>query len=140
MAFVPGRGITASTTDLAEGTGHTVRPRGQEKIVCALERSAICMHNRSQIILSHVGGVAENTWQRPDRFYTRCRAPRCIMCARDLRMLALVFGLCRWSANWGRLLVVYANVFISLNLVPRKTNAENKHAAIRTENMVQNRD
>jgi len=36
--------------------------------------------------------------------------PHCILCARDLRMLAIVFGLCRWSASFGRLLVVYYRI------------------------------
>jgi hypothetical protein len=31
----------------------------------------------------------------------------CILCSRDLEMLAFVFGLCRWSANFGRFLVVF---------------------------------
>jgi hypothetical protein len=33
-----------------------------------------------------------------------CPPPRlhCILCGRDLIMLAFVFGLCRWSANFGR--------------------------------------
>ena len=36
--------------------------------------------------------------------------PHCILQARDLEKLALVFGLCRWSANFGRLLVVYHRI------------------------------
>jgi hypothetical protein len=33
-----------------------------------------------------------------------------ILCARDLIILAFGLGLCRWSANCGRLLVVYDRI------------------------------
>ena len=36
--------------------------------------------------------------------------PHCILRARDLEMLALVFCLCCWSTNLGRLLVVYYRI------------------------------
>jgi hypothetical protein len=36
--------------------------------------------------------------------------PHCILHARDLRMLAFDFGLCRWSAFFGRSLVVYYRI------------------------------
>jgi hypothetical protein len=38
--------------------------------------------------------------------------PHCILRARDSEILALVFGLCRWSANCGRLLAVYYSSFL----------------------------
>jgi hypothetical protein len=43
-------------------------------------------------------------------FLCAAARPYCILVARDLRTLAHVFGLCRLSANFGRLLVVYHRI------------------------------
>ena len=60
--------------------------------------------------LSHTKTVFWNAWQRPDRFHSAAASLYCILFAKDLGMLALIFGLRRWSANCGRLIVVYPRI------------------------------
>jgi hypothetical protein len=61
----------------------------------------------------------------------------CILCARDLRTLAFVFGLYRWSDNFWRLLVVYYRIgqIFRLNSSRRRgtggVNASNPSDSIR---------
>jgi hypothetical protein len=57
-----------------------------------------------QIKSSHFAAVIWNARQRLDRFHAGSRRFYCIICVTNLRIMAFVFGLCRWSANYGRLL------------------------------------
>ena len=64
----------------------------------------------SQPKLSHVAAVAGNAPTAPTTSMPAGPRPRCILCIRDLRMLALGFRLCRWSAICWHLLVVYYRI------------------------------
>ena len=52
--------------------------------------------------------------QCPYRFRARCHTIYCIPCARYLKMLAFVFGVCRWCANFGRFIAVFARIALEL--------------------------
>ncbi len=61
--------------------------------------------NCHTLVLSHLAAEGGKAASMPAAV-----RPHCIMRARDLGRLALVFGLWRWSANFGRLLVVYYRI------------------------------
>jgi hypothetical protein len=76
----------------------------------ALARSRVCMRgaaspNCHKLLLSlGTSGNAPTVSMHARRHHLHC----ILLChSRDLEMLANLFGLCRWSTNFGRLLVVY---------------------------------
>ena len=62
------------------------------------------LHARgSQINLSHVDAVFGTPGDVLFASMPAAARPHCIQCAKDLRKMAFVFGLSRWSQNFGRL-------------------------------------
>jgi hypothetical protein len=105
-----------------EGTGaHGYPARVKATFGRALPSSRICMRGAARphchtLVQSHL-----ELGRAPTRFHARRRAPPLILVARNLRMLAFVCGMCRWSAKCQR--------FIS-RLIPTCTNfrsCSNKH-------------
>jgi hypothetical protein len=90
-----------------------------DKETGAHSRGSICMHGSLKLnchTLTHshleLGRALTASMPAAARLH-------CILHARDLRMLALVFGLCRWSSNFDRLF---------LRLLPNRTNFPFKHS------------
>jgi hypothetical protein len=59
---------------------------------------------------SHVGAVAFNELQRESCFHTRRRAPPLHSARQGFENTGICSWLCRWSANFGRLSVVYCRI------------------------------
>jgi len=95
-----------------EGTGaHGCLARGGCGQLAAAFRGmeSACVGKTEQIVtllaLSHF-----EPGRAPTASMLAAARPHCILHARDLRMLAFDFGLCRWSAFFGRSLVVYYRI------------------------------